>query len=96
MYIGWSCSIFTNSIKALSAIKAGNRATSGRAILQDISILIRQKTQDNWHLRIAWIPRHYRILGNEEANTVARQATATKGKPTAPVERRIRELKGVL
>jgi ribonuclease HI len=96
LQLGMSCYIFSDSTKALSAIRLGNRATSCRTILRDISILIRQKTQDNWPLRIAWSPGHCGIPGNEEANTAARQATATEGKPTAPVEKRIRELKGVL
>jgi ribonuclease HI len=47
-------------------------------------------------MKLAWSPGHQGILGNEEAHTVARQATAVKGKLTDPVHERIRELKGVL
>jgi hypothetical protein len=96
LQLGMRCYIFSDSTKALSAIRSGNRVTSYHAILRDISILICQKTRDNWPLRIPWSPRHRGIHGIEEANTAARQATATQSKPTAPVEKRIRELKGVL
>jgi hypothetical protein len=81
-----SCYIYSDSIKAASC----------RATLRDTSLLICQRIQDDWLLRIAWCPTYKGILGNEEANTAARQATATQGKLTAPIDMRTRELKGVL
>ena len=87
---------FTDSTKALTAIQAGNKARSCRAILRDISLLLRQRADSNHPTRLVWCPGHKGIPGNEKANTVARQATAVQGKPTAPVDERIRELAGVL
>ena len=94
--LGMGSLFFTDSIKALAAIQAGNKATSGRAILRDISLLLRQRVSNSESTRLAWCPGHKGIPGNERANTVARQATAVQGKPTAPIDERIRELKGVL
>jgi hypothetical protein len=88
--------IFTDSTKALSAIKTGNKATSCRAILRDISLLLRQRTRWSQLPKLAWSPGHKGIPSNEKANTVARQATAVQGEPSAPVDERIQELKGVL
>ena len=94
--LGHSTWFFTDSTKALAAIQAGNKAKSCRAILRDISLLLRQRADSNCPTRLAWCPGHKGITGNEKANTVARQATAVQGKPTAPVDERIRELAGVL
>jgi hypothetical protein len=80
----------------LSAIRTGNKATSCRAILRDISLLLRQKASISLLLRLVWCPGHKGIPSNEKANTVVRQATAVLGVPTDPVDERIRELKGVL
>jgi hypothetical protein len=80
----------------LSAIRTGNKATSCRAILRDISLLLRQRASTSLLPRLVWSPGHKGIPGNEKANTVARQATAVPGAPTDPVDERIRELKGVL
>ena len=93
---GWGSHVFTDSIKALSAIRTGNKATSCRAILRDISLLLRQKASVSLLPRLVWSPGHKGIPGNEKANTAARQATAVLGTPTDPVDERIRELKGVL
>jgi hypothetical protein len=80
----------------LSAIRTGNKATSYRAILRDISLLLRQKASKRLLLRLVWCPGHKGIPSNKEANRVARQAIAVPGAPTDPVDKRIRELKGVL
>jgi ribonuclease HI len=88
--------IFTDSTKALSAIKTGNKAISCRAILRDISLLLRQRTRWSQLSKLAWSSGHKGIPSNEKANTVARQATAVQGEPSAPVDERIQELKGVL
>lgn len=89
--------IFSDSTRALTAISRGNKATSCRAILQDISLLLRQRASSTQQLpKLAWSPGHKGIPGNERANTVARQATAEQGHPTAPVDERIQELPGVL
>lgn len=87
---------FTDSTKALIAIQAGNKAQSCRAILRDISQLLRWRACGNRLTRLAWSPAHKGIHGNEKADTVAKQATAVQGKPTAPVDERTRELKGIL
>jgi hypothetical protein len=47
LQLGMSCYIYSDSTKALSAIRMGNKAASCRAILRDISLLIRQRKQDN-------------------------------------------------
>jgi hypothetical protein len=50
--------------------------------------------KESW---VSWFAAYYLgIPGNEEAHAVARQATAVQGKLTAPVDKRIRELKGVI
>ncbi|KAI6882193.1 hypothetical protein KC363_g5597 [Hortaea werneckii] len=94
--LGIGSLFFTDSTKALAAIQAGNKATSSRAILRDISLLLRQRVSNSESTRLAWCLGHKGIPSNERANTVPRQATAVQGKPTAPVDERIRELKGVL
>jgi hypothetical protein len=76
--------IFTDSTKALSVIKTGNKATSCRAILRDISLLLRQRTRWSQLPKLAWSPGHKGI------------PTAVQGEPLAPVDERIQELKGVL
>jgi ribonuclease HI len=96
LQLGYGGYISTDSTKALAAIRAGNKAISCRAILRDISRLLCQRARSYQLPRLAWSPGHKGIPGNEKANTVARQATAVQGEPTAPVDERIRELKGVL
>jgi ribonuclease HI len=96
LQLGAGSYIFSDSTKALAAIKAGNKATSCRAILRDISMLLRQRAKENRPIKLAWSPGHQGIPGNEEVHAVARQATAVQGKLTAPVDERIRELKGVI
>lgn len=96
LQLGAGSYIFSDSTKALAAIKAGNKATSCRAILRDISMLLRQRAKDNRPIKLAWSPGHQGIPGSEEANAIARQATAVQGKLTAPVVSHLRELKGVI
>jgi ribonuclease HI len=84
--------VFTDSTKALAAIRAVNKSTSCRAILRDISRLLRQRARCYQLPRLAWSPGHKGIPSNENANTVARQATAVQSEPTAPVDEKIREL----
>jgi ribonuclease HI len=86
LQLGHGGYIFTDSTKALSAIKTGNKATSCRAILRDISLLLRQRAGWSQLPRLAWSPGHKGIPSNEKANTVARQATAVQGEPSAPVQ----------
>jgi hypothetical protein len=88
--------IFIDSTKALSAIKTGNKATSCRAILRDISLLLRQRTRWSQLPKLVWSPGHKGIPSNEKANTIVRQAIAMQGEPSALVDERIQELKGVL
>jgi hypothetical protein len=88
--------IFIDSTKALSAIKTGNKATSCRAILRDISLLLRQRTRWSQLPKLVWSPGYKGIPSNEKANTIVRQAIAMQGEPSALVDERIQELKGVL
>jgi hypothetical protein len=80
----------------LLAIRIGNKATSCRVILRDISLLLRRRVSTSLLLRLVWSLGHKGIPSNEKANIVARQATAVPGALTDPVDKRIRELKGVL
>lgn len=47
-------------------------------------------------LRFRWAPGHEGVVGNEEANAAAREASSHTGKPTAPALERVREVAGVI
>jgi hypothetical protein len=94
--LGYGGYIFTDSTKVLLAIKTSNKATSCRVILRDISLLLRQRTGWSQLPKLIWSPGYKGIPSNEKANTIVRQAIAVQGEPSAPVDERIQELKGVL
>jgi hypothetical protein len=53
LQLGAGSYIFSDSTKALAAIKAGNKATLCRAILRDISMLLRQRAKENRPIKLA-------------------------------------------
>ena len=47
-------------------------------------------------VRFRWSPGHEGVVGNEEANDAAREASSQEGRPTAQARERVREVVGVI
>jgi ribonuclease HI len=47
-------------------------------------------------IRFRWSPGHEGVVGNEEANDVAREASSQEGRLTALARERVREVGGVI
>jgi ribonuclease HI len=47
-------------------------------------------------VRFRWSPGHERVVGNEEANDVAYEASSQEGRPTALARERVREVDSVI
>lgn len=88
--------IFSDSQQALLAIQAGNGARTGRALLSKIAESIEALCKAGIDLRFRWSPGHEGVVGNEEADDAAREASSHTGKPTAPALERVREVAGVI
>lgn len=88
--------VFSESQQALRAIQAGNDARTGRALLSKIAESIGILCRAGIDLRFRWSPGHEGIVGNEEADDAAREASSHTGKPTAPALERLREVAGVI
>jgi ribonuclease HI len=87
--------VFSDSQQALRATQAGNDARTGRALLSKIAENIETLCRAGVDLRFRWSPGHEGIVGNEEADDAAREASSHTGKPTAPALERVREVAGV-
>jgi ribonuclease HI len=88
--------VFSDSHQALRAIQAGDDARTGRALLSKIAESIEALCKVEGDLRFRWSLGHEGVVGNEEADNAAREASRHTGKPTAPVLERVREVAGVI
>jgi ribonuclease HI len=75
--------VFSDSQQALRAIQAGNDARAGQALLETIAESIDALSKVGIDVRFRWSPGHEGVVGNEEANDAAREASSQEGKPTA-------------
>jgi hypothetical protein len=88
--------VFSDSYQALQAIQAGNDARTGRALLEKIAVSIEALSRKGIDVRFKWSPGYEGVVGNEEANDAAREASSQEGKPTALAWERVREVAGVI
>jgi hypothetical protein len=88
--------VLSDSQQALRAIQAGNEARTGRALLSKIAESKEALSKAGIDLRFRWCPGHEGIVGNEEADDAAREASSHTDKPTAPALERVREVSGVI
>jgi len=88
--------VFSDSHQALQAIQAGNDARTGRALLEKIAVSIEALSRKGIDVRFKWSPGHEGVVGNEEANDAAREASSQEGRPTALAQERVREVAGVI
>jgi ribonuclease HI len=88
--------VFSDSHYALLAIQAGNDARTGRALLGRIPESIEALSEAGIEVRFRWSPGHEGVVGNEEANDAAREASSQEGRPTVPAQERVREVAGVI
>ena len=88
--------VFSDSQHALRAIQAGNDTRTGRALLSKIAESIETLCRAGIDLRFRWSPGHEGVVGNEEADDAAREASSHTDKPTAPALERVREVAGVI
>jgi hypothetical protein len=65
-------------------------------LLYRISEAIAKLVRKNTSVRFRWVLAHKGIVGNEEADEAARAASNQKGRLTALVLERVREVKGVI
>lgn len=88
--------VFSDSQQALRAIQAGNDVRTGRALLLRIAESVEALCKAGIDLRFRWSPGHEGIVGNEEADDTAREASSHTGRPTAPALERVWEVAGVI
>jgi hypothetical protein len=69
---------------------------TGRALLEKIAESIEALSRKVTDVRFKWSPGHEGVVGNEEANDAAREASSQEGKPTARVRERVQEVVGVI
>jgi ribonuclease HI len=72
--------VFSDSQQALRAIQVGNSANSGRALLLRIAESIDTLGKTGIDVRFRWSPGYEGVVGNEEANDVAREALSREGR----------------
>jgi hypothetical protein len=80
----------------LEAIRAGNGARTGRALLRRIVESFYALEERGIDVEFRWVPGHAGVCGNTEADRAAREAASLDGVLTAPLARRIREAVGVI
>jgi hypothetical protein len=88
--------VFSDSQQALRAIQAGNDARTGRALLSKIAESVKTLCRAGIDSRFRWSPGHEGVVGNEEADDAAREASSHTGNPTALARERVREVAGVI
>jgi hypothetical protein len=77
-------------------MQVGNDDNAGRALLKRIAEGIDNLIQSGVDVRFRWSPGHEGVVGNEEANDAAREASSQEGRPTARACERVREIGGVI
>lgn len=82
--------------RQIRLLRKKNQHGKRRAILREISTSIVQMERPLQRLRIAWVPGHQGIEGNEIADRAAKAATKGHGQFKTPVQKRVRELDGIL
>jgi hypothetical protein len=65
-------------------------------LLHRISEVIAKLVRKNTSVEFRWVLAHEGIVGNEEADEVARVVSSQKGRLTALTLKRVREVKGVI
>jgi hypothetical protein len=88
--------VFSDSQQALRAIQAGNDAQTGRTLIEKIAESIDALSRKGIDVRFKWSPGHEGIVGNEEANDAAQEASSQEGRPIALARERVREVAGVI
>ncbi|KAM0721336.1 hypothetical protein Q7P37_003040 [Cladosporium fusiforme] len=88
--------VFSDSQEALRAIQSGNTTGSKRRIVQWIMEGIAELDRIRTDVWFKWVPAHEGIVGNEEADEAAKDASSQPGKPTAPARERVREAERVV
>jgi ribonuclease HI len=88
--------VFSDSQQALRAIQAGDGANSGWALLLRIAESIDSLSKTGIDVRFRWSPGYEGVVGNEEANDAAREASSREGRPIALARERVREVGGVI
>jgi ribonuclease HI len=71
--------VFSDSQQALRVIQAGNDAGTGRALLKRIAESIDTLSKAGISIQLRWSPGHEGVVGNEEANDAAREASSQAG-----------------
>jgi ribonuclease HI len=88
--------VFSDSHQALQAVQAGKDARTGRAVLEKIANSTEALSRKGIDVRFKWSPGHEGMVGNEEANDAAREASSQEGRPTVLARERVREVAGVI
>jgi ribonuclease HI len=81
--------VFSDSQQALRAIQAGNDARTVRALLETITESIDALSKVGIDVRFRWSLGHEGVVGNEEANDTAWEASSQEGRPTAQARERV-------
>jgi ribonuclease HI len=88
--------VVTDSQHALSAIAQGTGTGSKRVQIARIILLLKQLDEKEVHTNFRWVPARAGVLGNEEADRVAKDISQRPGAPTRPKGKRQREMEGVV
>jgi ribonuclease HI len=88
--------VFSDSQQALRAIQAGNDARTARSLLETIAESIDVLSKVGIDVRFRWSPGYEGVVGNEEANDAAREASSQEGRPTAQARERVQEVAGII
>lgn len=88
--------VFSDSSEALRAIQSGNASGSKRKIVQWILEGIAELHRVRKDVWFRWVPAHEGVVGNEEADEAAKEASSQPGGPTAPACERVREAERVV
>jgi ribonuclease HI len=88
--------LFSDSQHALEAIKAGNSARTGRAILRRIANSFYALQKREIEVEFRWVPEHVGVCGNIQADKAAREVANQGGRLSAPPAKQIREAIGLI